>query len=391
MTARPVTTQCDRAVGKIHGKFMFRQRLRNRLSLALEHSTCPSNREGEDSFGGSELSFLFLSCTQASEQTCAAEILSPSWVDLALPSREPIDSTLREVLSLNLYNGHSMVGTLRRVLVCTPEAAGWNSPDRAARWKELGFQHPPDFLRATDQHAVLCHELESAGAEAAFLPGCSQLTLDAVYTHDPSLLTDFGAISFNTGKATRAIEAKCHSAFYSQIGIPIFGEVTPPAKAEAGDMVWLDAKTLLVGLGYRTSLAGVEQLRNLLCGKGVEVLTAPLPYGAGPSACLHLMSLISLLDEQTAIVDLPWLAVETVELLKARGYRFIEIEYSERETMACNVLSLGQGRLLAIAENSKTNDKLRHAGFDVRTFSGPEICISGGGGPTCLTRPLFRD
>ncbi len=132
-------------------------------------------------------------------------------------------------------------------------------------------------------------------------------------------------------------------------------------------------------------------MRTLLAPKGVEVFSAPLPYGAGPSACLHLMSLISLLDETTALVDLPWLAVETVELLKARGYRFIEIEYSERESMACNVLSLGSKRLLAIEENRKTNEKLRRVGFDVRTFPGSELCINGGGGPTCLTRPLLRD
>jgi N-dimethylarginine dimethylaminohydrolase len=284
-----------------------------------------------------------------------------------------------------------MVGALRRVLVCTPEAAGWNSPDRTARWRELGFQHSPDFNRAKEQHAALCRELEAASAEVAYLPASNQLTLDAVYTHDPSLSTDFGAIPLNTGKANRVVEAKSHAALYPQLGVTVLGEVSNPAKAEAGDMIWLDTKTLLVGLGYRTNVAAVEQLRGLLGPKGVEVLTAPLPYGSGPDACLHLMSLISLLDEQTALVDLPWLAVETVELLKARGYRFVEIDYAERDTLACNVLSLGKGRLLAIAENSRTNEKLRRAGFDVRTFSAPEICINGSGGPTCLTRPLLRD
>ncbi|MGC1371782.1 MAG: arginine deiminase family protein, partial [Candidatus Sulfotelmatobacter sp.] len=124
--------------------------------------------------------------------------------------------------------------------------------------------------------------------------------------------------------------------------------------------------------------------------KGIEVLSAPLPYGPGPSACLHLMSLISLLDEHTALVDLPFLAVETVELLKSRGFNFIEIDSSERDTLACNVLALGNNRLLAIAENEKTNTKLRHAGFDIRTFTGSELCINGSGGPTCLTRPFLR-
>ena len=103
------------------------------------------------------------------------------------------------------------------------------------------------------------------------------------------------------------------------------------------------------------------------------------------------MSLISLLDETTALVDLPWLAVETVELLRARGFRFVEIDDSERETLASNVLSLGDKRLLALEENRNTNARLRQAGFEVRTFPGRELCINGRGGPTCLTRPLLRD
>jgi len=131
-------------------------------------------------------------------------------------------------------------------------------------------------------------------------------------------------------------------------------------------------------------------VRALLAPNGVEVLSAPLPYGSGPSACLHLMSLISLLDERTAVVDLPWLAVETVELLRARDFNFVEIDYPERDTLACNVLALGEKKLLAIDKNRRTNDCLRQAGFDVRTFPGSELCINGNGGPTCLTRPLLR-
>jgi dimethylargininase len=131
-------------------------------------------------------------------------------------------------------------------------------------------------------------------------------------------------------------------------------------------------------------------MRSLLKPHGVEVLRAPLPYGAGPSACLHLMSMISLLDEHTALVDLAWLAVETIELLKATGYESVEIDHSERDTLACNVLSLGKKRLLALEENAKTNERLHKAGFDVRTFPGSELCINGSGGPTCLTRPLAR-
>jgi N-dimethylarginine dimethylaminohydrolase len=131
-------------------------------------------------------------------------------------------------------------------------------------------------------------------------------------------------------------------------------------------------------------------MRDLLTPKGVEVLSAPLPYGQGPAACLHLMSLMSMLDEQTVLVDLPWLTVETAELLRSRGLRLIEIEYTERDSLACNVLALGAKKLIALAENARTNQRLREAGFDVRTFAGSELCINGSGGPTCLTRPLLR-
>lgn len=289
-----------------------------------------------------------------------------------------------------VWNGHSMVGELRSLMVCTPQAAGWDRAERVASSRDLGFPRPPNFDLALQQHGAVCDILGRAGAEVFELPGSSDLTLDAVYAHDSSLPTDFGIILMNPGKRNRVPEAARHGEFCATLGIPVLGEIRSPGTTEAGDMVWIDDHTLLVGHGYRTNAAGIAQMGSLLRPHGVEVLTAPLPHGAGPSECLHLMSLISLLDEKTALVDLPWLAVETVELLKRRGYRFIEIDAAERNTLACNVLSLGQRRLVAIAENKNTNQRLRDAGFDVFTFPGSEICINGAGGPTCLTRPLLR-
>ena len=283
-----------------------------------------------------------------------------------------------------------MVGALQRVLVCSPRTAGWNQPERAARWRDLGFHHAPDFATAQSQHEVLCRELETAGAEVIEAPPAPDVSLDAVYAHDATLATDFGLIVMRPGKANRVTEGRNHGSFCTHLGIPTLAKIVAPGTSEAGDILWLDSKTLLIGHGYRTNAAGIEQTRALLAPKGIDVLSAPLPYGPGPSACLHLMSLISLLDEQTALVDLPWLAVETVELLKSRRYQFVSIDDSERDTLACNVLALGGKRLLAIEQNHKTNDRLRRAGFDVRTFPGSEICINGSGGPTCLTRPLLR-
>jgi N-dimethylarginine dimethylaminohydrolase len=288
------------------------------------------------------------------------------------------------------FNGHSMTGELLRVMVCPPGNAGWDVPGKAAAWRELGFRHAPDFAAAQRQHEILCGLLSEGGAEVVTLPPTESLTLDAVYAHDASLATDYGLVLLNPGKKSRVAEAQAHADFCGRLSIPVFGEIRAPGVFESGDIVWLDSRTLLVGDGYRTNKAGIDQMRALLSAKNVEVLSAPLPYGPGPSGCLHLMSLMSMLDEQTILVDLAWLAVETVELLKGRGFRLIEIEYSERDSLACNVLSLGGKRLIALEENAQTNQRLRDAGLDVRTFPGSEICINGAGGPTCLTRPLLR-
>jgi N-dimethylarginine dimethylaminohydrolase len=295
-----------------------------------------------------------------------------------------------DTLTQARFNGRSMTGALERVMVCSPRTASWDQTDRAAHWRELGFQHAPDFARAQSQHEALCRELRSAGAEVIEMPPAAEFSLDAIYAHDASLPTDYGLIVMHPGKSNRVAEGPRHRSFCESLDIPALGNIRPPGTTEAGDIVWLDSRTLLIGQGYRTNATGIQQMRSLLAPKGVEVLSAPLPYGPGPSACLHLMSLISLLDEHTALVDLPWLAVETVELLKSRGFKFIEIDPSERDTLACNVLALGNNRLLAIEENRKTNARLRQAGFDVRTFPGSELCINGSGGPTCLTRPLLR-
>jgi N-dimethylarginine dimethylaminohydrolase len=302
-----------------------------------------------------------------------------------------IGGKMPEAIASTLFNGHSMVGTLERVMVCSPRTAGWNRAECAANWQQLGFQHAPDFAAAQSQHEALCRELKSARAEIVEMPAAADFSLDAVYAHDSSLPTDHGLIVMRPGKPNRRAEGAHHGSFSETLGIQTLGEITAPGTTEAGDMVWLDSKTLLIGQGYRTNAAGIQQMRDLLSPKGVDVLSAPLPHGLGPSSCLHLMSLMSLLDEQTALVDLPWLAVETVELLKSCAFNFIEIEYSERDTLACNVLALGQKRLLAIEENHKTNASLRRAGFDVRTFPGRDLCVTGGGGPTCLTRPLLRE
>lgn len=283
-----------------------------------------------------------------------------------------------------------MVAPLRRVLLAPPQNANWNSTLHTAQWPALRYLHPPDFTLAHQQHNDLRRVLEAIEVEVLELPPSAAFSLDAVYVHDASFMTDNGALILRMGKTARLEEPRAHAEFYRSHGIPILGEITAPGTMEAGDMVWLDESTLLIGRGYRTNAAAIAQIRQWLAPLQIEVIAAPLPHGAGPEYCLHLMSLMSMLDERTVLVDSAWLAVETIEVLHERRFRLIAIAESERDTLACNVLALGNGKLLALAENEKTNRKLAQAGFEVHAFYGNAIGIHGGGGPTCLTRPLLR-
>ncbi len=283
-----------------------------------------------------------------------------------------------------------MVLRLRTVLLCPPAGVGWKAPDRRRRWRELGYLHAPRVRRADEEFRRLTCALETAGCQIRFLEGAEGLTLDAVYVHDASLMTDHGAICLRMGKGARAVEPEVHRGFYRSQGIPVLGVMEQPGTAEAGDLVWLDSRTLLAGRGFRTNARGIEWLAGRLRALGVSVIPAPLPHGDGPESCLHLMSLLSVLDEKTVLADLSLLAVETVELLRARGFRPVEIDPAERATLAANVLALGDGCLLSFEENRATNARLRRSGFEITTIPGGEIGINGGGGPTCLTRPLLR-
>lgn len=280
-----------------------------------------------------------------------------------------------------------MSAPIRHVLVCAPRTAGFEAP---SRWTELGYLHEPRLEGALEGHRRLVEVLHQVGASVHELRRREGLSLDAIYAHDASFPTDAGVILMRMGKPTRSGEPAQHRHFFEELGVPILGAIEPPGTTEGGDLVWLDETTLLVGEGYRTNASGIKQLDALLAPRGIRVLSSSLPHGPGPAGCLHLMSLLSLLDERTALVDLPWLSVPTVQELERRRFELVPIEPSERETLAVNVLALGGRKLLALAENEKTNRRLMDAGFEVLTYPGVEISLNGSGGPTCLTRPFLR-
>src|SRR5258708_18767039 len=212
-----------------------------------------------------------------------------------------------------------MVAPLRRVIVKRPEDA-FGSPARmAAEWQRLGFSAPPDLAKANREHDLLVALLAAAGAEVLYLPKDKGTTLDSLYAHDAGLVTEEGAVVFRMGKPDRRGEASALAAALASWGVPILGTVDGEGTAEGGDMLWLDQKTLVVGRGFRTNGEGVAQLRSLLRPLGIQVIDVHLPYADGPQGLLHLLSIISPLDEDLALVYRRLLPVPLFELLSTPG------------------------------------------------------------------------
>ena len=284
-----------------------------------------------------------------------------------------------------------MVGPLRAVAVKRPEQAFRSASAINAEWKELGFTRPPNLEVAAREHHQLVSLLEAAGAHVHFLPEDSRTNLDSIYVHDPVLITNAGAVILQTGKVARRGEGPAMQDALNSWGVPILGTIEGGATAEAGDMIWLDSRTLLVGRGFRTNQAGIEWLSLLLQPLEVTVIPVPLPYWTGPEDMLHLMSFMSLLDTNLAVVYRKLLPVPLYELLVERGVTLVDILEDEYMTLGCNVLAVAPRQVVIVSGNPITRSRLERAGCAVSEFDGREICIPGAGGPTCLTRPLLRD
>ena len=279
------------------------------------------------------------------------------------------------------YGSQSMTAPLRRVLVRPPG-------DDFSRWREYGWRAKPDAKRIAGEHDAFCEALSAEGAEIVVADSAAEGNPDAIYVYDPALVADTGAILLRPGKKKRRGEAKRMAADFAAAGVPITAELTDPARAEGGDTMWLDETTLLVGLGYRTNEAAIGQLTAAL--PGVEVIAFDLPHHHGPGEVLHLLSLISPIDRDLALVYPPLLPVRLVELITQRGIELIEVPEEEFESMGCNVLALAPRIALALDGNPQTRSLLEDAGVEVRVFQGRELSRKGDGGPTCLTQPLLR-
>ncbi|MFN8224299.1 MAG: arginine deiminase family protein [Gaiellales bacterium] len=279
------------------------------------------------------------------------------------------------------YGCTSMWKPLRRVLVRRP------LPEDGSRWREYGWRAEPDLAAAQAEHEAFCAILADAGAEV-IVSEHDRGNPDAIYTYDPTLVGAGGAVLLAPGKELRRTEPAATVATLEAAGVPVAARIAAPVTVEGGDTVWLDDETLLVGVGYRTTPSAVAELESAF--PGVTVVAFDLPHWNGPGEVMHLMSFLSPLDEDLALVYTRIAPTRLMWLLAERGIRVVEVPDGEFESQGPNVLALGPRRALALEGNHETRQRMEAAGVDVVTYRGDEISRKGDGGPTCLTRPLLR-
>ncbi len=285
------------------------------------------------------------------------------------------------------FGAQSMTADLREVLVARPGPAFGRAFENPAH----GFLRPVDLVRARRQHDGLVATLEELGAKVEVLDAetgdANADDPDLVYTFDPLLVSDRGAIPLRPGKPNRAEEPRVLEAWTAAAGIPTAGRIEAPGTLEGGDTFWLRPDLLCIGRTLRTNDAGARQLAGIVGG---DVRIFDVPYWRGPAELVHLLSVVSPVADDLAVVFLPLLPVGLWELLCELGVRLIEVPEEEYPTLGCNVLTVRPGVVIVADGNPVTRRRLEAAGAEVHAIPLGEIGENGSGGPTCLTRPILR-
>jgi N-dimethylarginine dimethylaminohydrolase len=282
------------------------------------------------------------------------------------------------------------VGMLADLVLAHPRVVFGSQARIDSEWRALNFTAPPEFSRALAEFDRFVELLSSAGGSIRWLPPAGGLGLDAIYVRDASVVSERGMILCSMGKEARRDEPAAHEQAFRDWGISLAGAIRPPGRLEGGDVVWLDGRTVAVGQGYRTNAEGIRQFRALLGDSVDEMVVAHLPHWRGPGDVFHLMSVLSPIDVDLAAVYSPLMPVPLRERLVDRGVTLVEVPDGEFESMGANVLAVAPRRAIMLDGNPVTRGRLEAAGAEVAVYDGREISLKGGGGPTCLTRPLRR-
>jgi len=287
-------------------------------------------------------------------------------------------------------SSHSEFGKLKSVFIKKASAAFINDAHIEKHWEALNYLGKPEINKALEEYESFEQVFKDNGTEIFYLPEDPTVNMDSIYCRDAAIATSAGMIICNMGKEGRKNEPLAEQKAFEANGIPVLGVIKAPGTLEGGDVAWLDDKTLAVGHTYRTNLEGIKQLTNLLAPIGVTVMSVPMPHYKGPSDVFHLMSVLSPVDSNLAVVYSPLIPIVFREELIKRGFELVEVPDDEFDSMGCNVLALAPRVCLMVKGNPKTKAGLEKAGCKVIEYEGAEISVKGGGGPTCLTRPIER-
>jgi len=287
-------------------------------------------------------------------------------------------------------SAHSEYGAIKSIFIKSAPAAFIDQAHIKKHWEALNYLGEPNMVTAVNEYLAFETILKDQGARLMYFPEDATVNMDSIYCRDAAIATNKGMIICNMGKAGRKYEPAAQAHAYLQQGIPVLGTITAPGTLEGGDVAWLDENTLAVGHTYRTNEEGIMQLTQLLAPLGVKVITVPMPHYKGPSDVFHLMSVLSPVDSNLAVVYSPLIPIIFRNELIARGYTLVEVPEAEFDSMGCNVLALAPRVCLMVKGNPKTKAALEQAGCKVIEYEGAEISVKGGGGPTCLTRPIDR-
>jgi len=284
----------------------------------------------------------------------------------------------------------SEFGKLKTIFIKRPKEAFVDANQITSQWKELNFLSMPDFNKAEKEYLEFEKIITQHGAARLSLPHDSSVTMDSIYCRDASLATDYGMIICNMGKPARKNEPAAEKKAFENNSIKILGEIIQPGTLEGGDVAWIDEHTLAVGHTYRTNWEGIRQLKHLVEPHGIKVWVAEMPHYKGPSDVFHLMSVLSPVDKNLAVVYSPLMPISFRNGLLDHGFSFVEVPDSEWDSMGCNVLAIAPREVVMVKGNPTTKQRLMDAGCIVHEYMGEEISVKGGGGPTCLTRPIER-
>lgn len=292
----------------------------------------------------------------------------------------------------NMKTGaESMYDKLESILIKRPEDAFISQKHIDENYEKYDYLGRPIFEHVLSDFASFESILKENVRNVYYLPKDTHVGIDSIYAHDPLEVTEKGAMYFQMGKELRKNEPEATRKYLESIGVPTLGRLKGSATMEGGDLLWVDKKTVAIGLSDRTNEEGIKQFREIMGEMVDEVIPVPLPYvPSGKKKVMHLSGAIHIIAKDLAVIYPMYMPALFRSNLIERGFNFIEVSETEKKTKGTNVLALSPKKCMMVRGNKGVKRGIEEFGGEVLEFDGADLNIKGDGGPTCLTAVLLR-